>query len=103
MRTTPHVSALALLLLVGCSRALPDPSPGSAIDPDGPTPKPIAVDVAMSGDPPLPGQSREGWPGLVDPEPSEHDHHHHHGHGKAAKPEQPEQPAKTEGGEHDHH
>ncbi len=50
--------------------------------------KPIAVDVALRGDPPLPGQSRAGWPGLVEPAANPH---HHHGHAKPAK-----------GGEHAH-
>jgi hypothetical protein len=99
MRRTLHLTALALLL-VGCSRRLPDPSPGSVIDPDSTAPKPLAVDVAMTGDPPLPGQSREGWPGLVEPASNAHHHHHHHG-AKPEQPKQPEQPAH-EGGEHDH-
>jgi hypothetical protein len=89
-----------LLLLVGCSRSLPDPTPGSVIDSESPTPDAVAVDVALAGDPPLPGQSREGWPGLVEPK-SGGEHHHHHG--KSAKPAQPDQSAQpAQGGEHDH-
>jgi hypothetical protein len=95
-----RVPALVLLLLVGCSRALPDAPAHSPIDPEGPAPEPITVDVALRSDPPLPGESREGWPGLAEPKPSSAHHGHHGHHAKPAKPES--EPKPSEGGEHDH-
>lgn len=105
--THPRVPALVLLLLlVGCSRALPDPSPRSPIDAASPTPEPIAVDVALHGDPPLPGESRTGWAGLAEPKPSGAHHGHHGHHAKPAKPAEPTEPTEpaepAHGGEHDH-
>lgn len=88
------VAAIALLL-IGCSRALPDPPPTSPLTSASATVEPLAVDVALRGDPPLPGEAGQGWPGLVEPtSKGGHDHHGHHGH---AKPE----PAKTD--EHEGH
>lgn len=65
-----HVGLLALVTVVGCaSRTVPDTfphaSPASTHAPELP---PARVDRALSGDPPLPGQSTEGWPGLRAPD-----------------------------------
>jgi hypothetical protein len=90
-------------MLVGCSRSLPDPTPGSAIDAASAAPKPIAVDVALHGHPPLPGESRTGWAGLAEPKPSGAHHDHHGHHAKPSKPAEPTEPAEpAHGGEHDH-
>jgi hypothetical protein len=94
MRRIFRLPGLVLLLLVGCSRALPDPAPASPIDPNEAGPKPLAVDVALRGDPPLPGQPREGWPGLVEPKSDGHEHHQHHKH---------HEPEPAKGGGHAHH
>ncbi|MFV8756173.1 hypothetical protein ACNOYE_36960 [Nannocystaceae bacterium ST9] len=99
MRRTLFVAATALLLL-GCSRSLPDPPPESPLASEAGSAPSLPVDLALRSDPPLPGQPREGWPGLVDPAPSEHHHHHH------AKPEakaESESAAPTKGGAHAHH
>lgn len=84
--------ALLALGLAACSRALPVPTSASPLAPDAAPTKPIAVDIALRGDPPLPGQDHEGWPGLVDPAPSQH---HHHQHAEPAS-------EPLEGVQHDH-
>ena len=89
-----RVIALLGLAFTACSRALPAPTSESALAPDAAQAKPIAVDVALRGDPPLPGQDRKGWPGLGEPAPSQHRHHQH---GAPAS-----EPAAHEGVQHDH-
>lgn len=91
----------ASLSSVACSRDLPsewpESSPASSSAAEVPNAK---VTLALDGDPPLPGESAEGWIGLEQP-PSEdpHAHHGHGGHGKPAKDE----PAKDKPTEHQGH
>lgn len=82
----PRPSTLLPLLvglLAACSRRVPDSPPSSPLSHEAASAPVLSVDVAMSSDPPLPGESREGWSGL--PEPERGDHHHHHGHGAPSK------------------
>lgn len=61
---------LVLATVVGCaSRTVPDTFPrASPASTQAPELPPARVDRALSGDPPLPGQSTEGWPGLHAPD-----------------------------------
>lgn len=61
---------LVLVTAVGCaSRTVPDAFPrASPASTQAPELPPARVDRALSGDPPLPGQSTEGWPGLRAPD-----------------------------------
>ena len=81
-----RLSTLSLLLvglLAACSRRVPDSPPSSPLSHEAASAPVPSVDVAMSSDPPLPGESREGWSGLPEAKGG-HGHHHHHGHGAAA-------------------
>lgn len=70
-------------LLAGCaSRSVParfpETSPASSSAPEGGR---ASVTRALDEDPPLPGSSTDGWPGLAptsDPAPTGHEHHHGH-------------------------
>lgn len=75
MRNPFHPSRPTLTLLAGAavvaalsgcaSRAVPERfPPGSALSPDAPTPRVQPLNVALDGEPPLPGESRPGWGGL---------------------------------------
>jgi hypothetical protein len=65
-----HFGLLALVTVVGCaSRTVPDTFPrASPASTQAPELPPARVDRALSGDPPLPGQPTEGWPGLRAPD-----------------------------------
>ncbi|WP_437744004.1 hypothetical protein WME73_02710 [Sorangium sp. So ce302] len=99
---SPHLAGLnALLMLVaalaGCApRSLPASFPASsAASPqaaEAPSPR---IGVALSEEPPLPGEPAAGWVGLepaaaagagADPH-QHHHHHHHHGPAPARPPE----------------
>lgn len=98
----PSLASLALVgLLAACSRRVPDPPLESPLASESPAPRAASVDVALTSDPPLPGEAREGWSGLVDP-PKGGGHHHHH-HAKPKPTSSPtsnptEQPATQETG-----
>jgi hypothetical protein len=109
MKTIPIVRLFTALLIVAslssvaCSRDLPsewpESSPASSSAAEVPHAK---VTLALDGDPPLPGESAEGWIGLEQP-PSEdpHAHHRHGGHGKAAPAK--DEPAEEKPAEHEGH
>ncbi|WP_437984148.1 hypothetical protein [Sorangium sp. So ce117] len=98
---SPHLAGLnALLMLVaalaGCApRSLPASFPASsAASPqaaEAPSPR---IGVALSEEPPLPGEPAAGWVGLepagaagAGADPHQHHHHHHHGPAPARPPE----------------
>jgi hypothetical protein len=86
-RRMPSPSTLSLLLvglLAACSRRVPDAPPSSPLSHEAASAPAPRVDVAMTSDPPLPGESREGWAGLPAAKAGGHQHHGHHGH--AASP-----------------
>ncbi len=95
----------------GEGRSVPASFPASsAASPkaaEAPAPR---VGLALAEDPPLPGESTEGWYGLG-PDPGaggghdQHQHHQHHGHGGApAQPvKAPAQPAKAPDQQHQQH
>jgi hypothetical protein len=93
--------------LAGCSpRSLPASFPASsAASPQGAEAPAPRVGVALSEDPPLPGESTEGWHGLG-PAPdaggdAQHQHQHHHGHDHGQQG-QGEAPKKAPEGDHAH-
>lgn len=103
--TTAFWSRLAALaapwllapVLTACSpRTRPSTFPrGSAASPESPETPVAKVGVALQGDPPLPGEPADDWPGLGAPAPAgPHDHHHHH-HEPEGDPKTP--PAIPEG------
>jgi hypothetical protein len=90
----PLTLVVAAVALAGCApRSVPVPFPAStAASPEAAEAPSPRVGVALSEDPPLPGEPTAGWVGL-EPAPGggadPHQHHHHHHHGGA--------PAKDEG------
>lgn len=83
----PSPSTLSLLLvglLAACSRRVPDVPSSSPLAPEAASAAVPSVDVAMTSDPPLPGEPREGWVGLPAPKGGGHQHHDHHGHGQTS-------------------
>ena len=106
MRSIRSAGLIALLpitaVLAGCApRSLPASFPASsAASPkaaEAPAPR---VGLALAEDPPLPGESTEGWHGLGHPDPAaggghdHHQHHHHQGHGAGHEQGQGDAPAK---------
>lgn len=73
------LTALAIAAaLAGCTRALPAAfPPSSAASPDALEGRPRAVGLALTEEPPLPGERREGWEGLGQAAPSRHGGHRH--------------------------
>lgn len=73
---------------LGCSSrevpaTFPAGSPASLSAPEG---RDVSVARALEADPPLPGESTEGWAGLepsTEAAPSEHENEHEHEHEKA--------------------
>ncbi|GAB5546349.1 MAG: hypothetical protein SangKO_061090 [Sandaracinaceae bacterium] len=73
----------AVAALASCTPALPTALPrGSAASPDAPEARPARVGLALTEEPPLPGERREGWEGLGDAAPGGHAHHGGHRHGR---------------------
>jgi hypothetical protein len=74
MRTTHLVIALAL---AACSRSFPANFPrGSAASSEAATPTPTLMARALREDPPLPGESTQGWEGLESSPQGGHVHAH---------------------------
>ncbi|HEX5658794.1 MAG TPA: hypothetical protein VFX59_16455, partial [Polyangiales bacterium] len=76
------------LAIGGCaSRTVPASYPvEAASSPRAAEAAPAHVTVALNREPPLPGQSSAGWPGLAPGDPAHTPaagHHHHHGAGHA--------------------
>jgi hypothetical protein len=92
MKPTPIIrlfttlAVAASLSSAACSRDLPSEWPESSPASSSATEVPAAkVTLALDGDPPLPGESAEGWIGLepANNKPAKHEGHgggHHHGH-----------------------
>lgn len=69
---------LVLPFLLACTRAVPTEFPSSsAASADARPGRTSDVGIALRGDPPLPGEPTEGWPGLEE-EPRQGGHHHAH-------------------------
>ncbi|WP_437814548.1 hypothetical protein [Sorangium sp. So ce1078] len=112
----PHLagpSALLMLVavLAGCApRSLPASFPASsAASPQAGEAPSSRIGVALSEDPPLPGEPTAGWVGL-DPapapgagaDPHQHHRHHHHGHAPAQTPPSGEAPPRPREPVHAH-
>ncbi|WP_437876991.1 hypothetical protein [Sorangium sp. So ce513] len=86
-RAGPTALLILVAALAGCApRNRPASFPASsAASPQAAEAPPPRIGVALSEDPPLPGEPTTGWVGLesagagADP----HQHHHHHQHGSA--------------------
>jgi hypothetical protein len=93
--STRLLLALALGAAASCApRRVPDEFPRSSpSSPEADTPARPNVGVAISADPPLPGEDDARWEGLrgQDAGAAEgHDHHHHHqGHGNPGQGKPP--------------
>jgi hypothetical protein len=85
IRLVTALAMVASLSGVGCSRKLPSQWPESSPASSSAAEVPNAtVTLALDGDPPLPGESADGWIGLepAKDKPAAHEGHggHHHGH-----------------------
>jgi predicted small lipoprotein YifL len=58
------LSLLWLLWLAGCGHGRPAPTPRSAASLDAARGRSLSVARALTSEPPLPGESTEGWEGL---------------------------------------
>lgn len=79
-----RVLAITLLAasIVGCSRSVPAAFPNaSAASLDAPEGRAARVGRAIVEEPPLPGETREGWEGLEQGDAGVPDHSGHQGHG----------------------
>jgi hypothetical protein len=87
--------SLALLVLACASRDVPTSYPASsAAAPDSAPGQTLPVTRALASEPPLPGESAQGWSGLSEQPaqaaPAAHQHGSHHQHGAAPPDEKPE-------------
>lgn len=82
MRTRVLAIALLATSAIGCSRSVPAVFPSSsAASLDADEGRAARVGRAIVEEPPLPGETREGWEGLEQGDADAPDHSGHHGHG----------------------
>lgn len=85
MRTVLLPIIVSLAGIAGCTRSVPTEFPrASAASLAAAEAPPARVGRAIEEEPPLPGETREGWEALDEAPtgaPARHGHHGHHGHG----------------------